>query len=391
MRLGIDRLSCYTSRYFLDTKTLATRRNVDYDKYALGLGQKAMSVAAPGEDVVTLGANAALPLCEEPEALSGVEWLIFATESGVDASKAAGLYVHRLLGLPSTCRVVEVKQACYGSTAALQMALAFTARFPEKKVLVIAADIARYGLNTPGEVTQGCGAAAFLVSAHPRLLVIHKESGVYTEDVMDFWRPPHQREALVDGKLSTRQYIKALLASWKDYERCSGRKFGDFAHYCYHLPFPRMAEKAHLRLAHANRVLMEEEALQPSIADSLHYSRLIGNSYTASLFIGLASLLDHAQHNLSGQCIGMFSYGSGCVGEFFSGIAAPSYRDYTSAERHRKLMTQRSELTYEQYEDFYRFVVPQDKGCHYFPDTYETGSFRLAGIEGYKPIYERVG
>ena len=390
MKLGIDRLNGYTSSYFLDTKTLAAQRKVDKDKYYVGLGQRAMAVAAPGEDVVTLGANAALPLCKEASTLADVEWLLFATESGVDASKAAGLYVHRLLGLPSGCRVVELKQACYSSNAALQMALGFVSRFPEKKALVIAADIARYELNTPAEVTQGCAATAFIVSADPSLLVIDKESGVYTEEVMDFWRPLHRREALVDGKLSTRQYLTALLKSWKAYERLSGRKFTEFARYCFHLPFPKIAEKAYQHLAHANGAPLDPEALNVAVDEGLHYGRLIGNSYTASLFISLASLLDHAQQDLSGQRIGMFSYGSGSVGEFFSGVVAKGYRDCLAAKPCLTLPEQRSELSYAQYEDFYRFTLPKDGGSHRFPDTYETGAFRLAGLEGYKPIYDSV-
>ena len=62
-----------------------------------------------------------------------IEMLLFATESGIDQSKAAGIYVHELLGLPARCRVVELKQACYSGTAALQLALPFLRENPRKK------------------------------------------------------------------------------------------------------------------------------------------------------------------------------------------------------------------------------------------------------------------
>ncbi len=124
--------------------------------------------------------------------------------------------------MSNRCRVVELKQACYSATAAIQMACALVARDPSKKVLVVASDVARYDLNSSGEATQGCGAAALLISANPRLVEIHPESGNYTEDVMDFWRPNYRSTALVDGKYSTKIYLKALKLAWQHYQEQTG-------------------------------------------------------------------------------------------------------------------------------------------------------------------------
>ncbi|MCG4779266.1 hydroxymethylglutaryl-CoA synthase, partial [Eggerthella lenta] len=70
--------------------------------------------------------------------------------------------VKRLLNLDDYVRTVEVKEACYSATAAIQFARGQVALEPEKAVLVNAADVARYGLKTAGEVTQGAGAVAML-------------------------------------------------------------------------------------------------------------------------------------------------------------------------------------------------------------------------------------
>lgn len=205
MKVGIDRLSFYTPRYYLPLEALARQRGVDYEKYRTGLGQEQMGVTPPDEDVVTLAANAAEPLVRAGTA--GIDLLLFATESGIDQSKAAGLFAHGLLGLSPACRVVELKEACYGGTAALQMAAAMVARQPASRALVMASDIARYDLGSPGEPTQGCGAVAMLVTANPRVLALDPEAGLHAEDVMDFWRPNYRDEALVDGKYSTRVYL----------------------------------------------------------------------------------------------------------------------------------------------------------------------------------------
>jgi hydroxymethylglutaryl-CoA synthase len=382
LNIGIDQISFYTAQYFLDLKTLAEARGVEPDKFYLGIGQEKMGIPPPDEDVVTMAASAAFPL-KEQGALKGVEALLFATESGIDQSKAAGLFVHGLLGLPERCRVVELKQACYSATAALQMARGLVALNPETKVLVIASDIARYVLGSPGESTQGCGAVAFTVAANPSLLAIDPEAGFYADDVMDFWRPNYLSEALVDGKYSTQVYIKALKASWAQYADLSGRSLDEFARFCYHIPFTRMAEKAHQKLARG----ISDEELRKVIGESLVYSREAGNCYAASLYLGLASLLDNAQEDLSEKRIGLYSYGSGCVGEFFSGIVQPGYRDALFADAHRTMLANRTELTFQQYEDIYNYGIPTDGGVHTFAQ-YRTGPFRFAGIRGHKRIYE---
>jgi len=361
MKIGIDRISFYTSNYYVDLKTLAEARSVDPDKFYTGIGQEKMGIPPPDEDVVTLGANAAYQL-KVDGLLDDVELLFFATESGIDQSKAAGIYVHGLLEMPSRCRTLELKQACYSGTAGLQMAIGFVARNPDKKALVIASDIARYELGSPGEATQGCGAVAMLISANPRLVSIDKESGYYTEDVMDFWRPNYRSEALVDGKYSTMVYIHALLESWKQYEGLSGRSLADFNRFCYHIPFTKMAEKAHQKLARKLKVDLGRDELLALLEESLRYSRITGNCYTGSMYVGLTSLLDTSEEDLSGKRIGLYSYGSGCVGEFFSGVVEPGYRDFLYADKHRNLLENRSELTYQQYEDIFNYSVPIDGG-----------------------------
>lgn len=384
MKIGIDQISFYTSQYFLDLKTLAEARGTDPEKFYTGIGQEKMGIPPPDEDIVSMAASAAFRL-KEQGALDGVENLLFATESGIDQSKAAGMFVHGVLGLPERCRVVELKQACYSATAALRMAMGLVAMRPQSKVLVIASDVARYELGSPGESTQGCGAVAFTVAAGPRLLAMDPEAGFYADDVMDFWRPNYLSEALVDGKYSTLVYIKALQESWRQYTAESGRSLDDFARFCYHIPFTRMAAKAHQKLARG----ISDEELERVIGESLIYSRQAGNCYSASLYVGLCSLLDHAAEDLGGKRIGLYSYGSGCVGEFFSGTVQKGYRAALFGNEHQALLAGRTELTFQQYEDIYHYGIPADGGEYLFPQ-YRTGPFRFAGMRSHKRIYERA-
>lgn len=387
VKVGIDSLAVYTSRYSLDLATLAKARDMDPDKYYVGLGQRAMSVPPPGEDIVTMAANAAKQVLQDID-VNEIEMLLFATESGIDQSKAAGIYVHDLLKLPARCRVVELKQACYAATAALQLTLPFLRENPNKKILLIASDIARYGLKTPGESSQGCGAVAMILSANPRILAFESEYGVVTENVMDFWRPNYLHEALVDGKYSSKLYLVMLEKSWQQYHALSGRQFTDHDYFCYHTPVPRLVEKAHQHLLKiTEHEHLSEEIQTKQVHRSLAYGRQIGNSYTAALYVSLASLLDSANEDLTDKRIGFYSYGSGCVAEYFSGVVQAGYRDALHTDYHAQLLATRQSLSYEEYEAFYSFNYVEDGSQQDIP-VHQTGSFRLAKLQQHKRLYE---
>ncbi|MCX7122809.1 MAG: hydroxymethylglutaryl-CoA synthase [Gammaproteobacteria bacterium] len=384
--LGIESASFYTSRHFIDLATLAAGRNVAQDKYYIGLGQYQMAVPSPDEDIVTLAANAS------KQALQGIDiqeigLLLFATESGIDQSKAAGMYIHRLLNLPKNCRVLELKQACYSATGAVMIALDWLKSNPEKKALILASDIARYGLGTVGEPSQGGGAVAMVLSAQPKLIAFETGSGIYTEEAMDFWRPNYRDEALVDGKYSCELYLKALKESWLDYHEKTGRDYQDHDYFLFHIPIPRLAEKALQKLALVNqlpRPIVSEMAT--SLEDSLRYSRTIGNCYTGSLYLGLLSLLEH-RDDLAGKRLGFYSYGSGCIGEFFSAKVLPDYSKYLFTKTHRELLALREDLNLAEYEAAYQFSYPKD-GSYLELPRIQRGPFRLAEIKNHQRVYE---
>lgn len=386
VKVGIDALSFYTPRYRLDLATLATKRGIDPEKFVVGLGQEAMTIAPPGEDIVTMGANAAQVLLQH-EDVQSIAMVLFATESSIDQSKAAGLYIHELLKLPSSVRVLELKQACYAGTGALQLALPYLRENQDKKILVIASDIARYGLNTPGESSQGAGAVAMLLSAHPRMLAIESEYGVVSESVMDFWRPNYSHEAFVDGKYSSKLYLSMLEKSYRAYQAKSQRTLDEHDFFCYHAPVPRLVEKAHQHLFKTiHKIQLPEAACVSQMMNALRYNRQMGNSYTASLYVSLLSLLDHASDDLSNKRIGFYSYGSGCTAEFFSGIVQSQYKSMLHTHYHQTLLTSRHALSYDEYETFFNFLYSEKGETQAIP-LYNTAQFRLEKMDAHKRIY----
>lgn len=389
VKVGIDAMGFYTSQYYLDLKTLASARGVDVNKYVVGLGQHKMAVMSPDEDIVTMAADAGHRVLRHTDK-NKIELLLFATESGTDQSKAAGIFVHRLLNLPARCRVVELKQACYSATAGLQMALPMLRENPDKQILLIASDIARYGLHSAGESSQGGGAVAMVLSAHPRLLEIEPESGFNTEDVMDFWRPNYRDEALVDGKYSCEVYLRLVQKTWEQYSALSNRTFFDHTHFCYHVPVPKLVEKAHQCLLKMNGLpKLSALEIEAQLGPSLYYGRVIGNCYSAALYLSLISLLENTHESMNGKRIGFYSYGSGCVAEFFSGIVQPHYQKQLDIAYHQQLLEKRTPLLQEEYESFYTFPMPVD-GSSVTVDAYQKGKFRLAAFKDHKRIYEAI-
>lgn len=380
--LGIHDLAVATTHHLLELDDLAERNGVDPQKYRLGLGQSQMSVPAPDEDIVTMGAAAALPIIER-HGTDRIRTLLFATETGVDHSKSAGVFVHRLLGLPAAVRTVEMKQACYAGTAALQTALGIIARNPDEQVLVITSDIARYDLDSAAEPTQGAAAVAMLVSADPALMTLDPAAGVFTADVDDFWRPHDSTTAVVDGALSTTAYIDAILGAWDDYRAHGGAAFSEIDHFVYHQPFTKMARKAHARLAAHNDAESVPEAFEPTFT----YNMLLGNSYTASMYAGLAALLD-GEADLTGRRVALLSYGSGSVGEVLSGTVQPGYREHVRREETLAALASRTRIGLEDYRTQHGALTTssadQDR------PRVTAGPFRFAGITGQARRYERT-
>lgn len=379
-RIGIHDLAVATTHHVVELDDLAEAAGVDPAKYRLGLGQERMSFPAPDDDVVTIGAAAAAPILERHGA-DGIRTVLFATESGVDQSKSGGVFVHRLLGLPPTVRTVELKQACYGGTAALQTALGIVARDPRERVLVISSDIARYELDSPGEPTQGAAAVAMLVSADPDILEIEPIAGVNTTDVDDFWRPTDSTTAIVDGALSLDAYLHSVTGAWDDYRAQGGPDVDEIHRFVYHQPFTKMARKAHAHLAAHTGVELPVETLETSF----RYNRVLGNSYTASLFVGLAAVLDH-EDNLAGTRIGLFSYGSGSVSEIITGIVQDGYREHSRRDETAAALAARVRLPLDDYRALHAATTTSSADVETPHVT--TRPYRFAGVRGRARHYE---
>jgi len=352
VNIGIDKIAFYTPEYVLDLVTLAKARGDEPDKYTIGIGQDEQAVIPNDEDVVTMGANAARQIVDDQERKT-IDMVIFATESGIDNSKSSAIYVQKLLQLSEFVRTIELKQACYAGTFGLMQARDYVAAHPDKRVLVIASDIARYGLATAGEVTQGAGAVAMIVATNPNITLINDDSVYMSREVADFWRPVDRTEALVDGHLSTEVYKEMFLTLWQRYKNQTKHSLNDFTGFAFHLPYTKMGKKA------LDQIILEaDEAQQKRLLNNLiasqQFSRHVGNLYTGSVYLSLLSLLSHSKDLKPGEKVAIFSYGSGAEAELYSMTLQPDFRSSIPAASVAKQLSERQQVSVAQYEKIFQ-------------------------------------
>jgi hydroxymethylglutaryl-CoA synthase len=407
IRVGIDAMGIAVPRRYIDIEDLARARGIDPAKYTQGLGAAEMAVAEPGEDTVSLAADAARRALAAAK-LDGSELglLVVGTETGVDHSKPVASYVHGLLDLPRSMRVYDTQHACYGGTAGLMTALEWIASGAAagKSALVICSDIARYGLGTAGEPTQGAGAVAMVIGRNPAMLEIDIGiTGTSSTHVHDFWRPLGMREAQVDGHYSVQCYLDALASAYRGWKQKAIERelvhadtmvSEKLARICYHVPFCKMARKAHVHVRKCDledtRVpwdtAIEDERAMLSFRDqvepSLRVCSRVGNVYTGSLYLSLAGLLETQAFALAGQRVGLFSYGSGCTSEFFSGVVGPRAAERMNGAPITEVLAARERITIHEYERIMALTLPLEGA--------KPGAFRFSGVVDHRRQYTRA-
>lgn len=384
MKIGIDQIAFATSDKYLDLTDLALARDTDPNKFLIGIGQSEQAVIGKTQNIVTLGASAAAQIINESNR-DAIDMVLVATESGIDNSKSAAVYIQKLLNINRYARTLELKQACYAGTAGLMFARDFVASHPDKQVLVIAADVARYGIDTPGEVTQGGGAVAMLVNANPQVISLNDDSVYMSDDVMDFWRPIYRSEALVDGHFSANIYQDFFKELWDRYRATTGHAINDFKAFAFHLPFTKMGLKG-LREILPEATEEQQAALLAEFEASRVYNRRIGNLYTGSLYLSLISLLANGSVQ-AGDRLGLFSYGSGAEGEFYSATVEAGFKHGLQTD-FNALFANRTKVSVAEYEELFAAKAPTDGQNVMFDLTNDHNPFVFAGIQDEKHIYK---
>jgi len=317
------------------------------------------------------------------------------------------------------CGGIECKFACVSGSYALYDNTNWirAGEAEDKYALVVVSDIAKYDLGSSGEVTQGAGAIAMLLNDDPRLLSFDpKVTATSIKNEYDFYRPFGKETPIVHGQYSNLLYLIQVKNALIDYKRKvkktgliklkDGETILDHVDYLnMHLPYSNMGKKALAYLVrHEWRDLprwkkiieeigMEEpipkdprgtiesvledsefmandhqftklftstemyaELYESKLASSLIASKMIGNLYTASLYLGFRSSLEFEYQkgvDLEGKRVGFCSYGSGASAMIFSGVIQPEYAQVVKDMNLEAELGPRTKLSLDEYEELH--------------------------------------
>jgi hydroxymethylglutaryl-CoA synthase len=423
MAAGIDDISIYIPRLYIDAEDFAKARGLDPVKLQKGLGVSQMAIVDANQDPAILAANACLKIMQKNKlSPDDIGRLYVSTESSFDESKAMNSYVIGMLeqvygqGAFEHCGGIETKFACVSGSYALYDNTNWirAGEAEGKYALVVVSDIAKYDIGSSGEMTQGAGSVVMLLNDKPRLLAFDpRVTATSIKDEYDFYRPFGKETPIVHGQYSNMLYMIQVRKALEAYKKKiintglvkleSGETILDHMDYInMHLPYSNMGKKALAylvrhewrQLPRWKRVLTEigmeepvpkdprgtiesvlgdeefmakdheftklftktpeyQEVYESKLASSLIASSMIGNLYTASLYLGFRSSLEFEFQKgveLEGKRVGFGSYGSGSSAMVFSGVIQPEYKEIVKNMNLENELGDRRRLTLEEYE-----------------------------------------
>ncbi|CAI5728603.1 unnamed protein product [Hyaloperonospora brassicae] len=368
--VGILAMEVHFPSDYVDQQDMERYDGVSRGKYTLGLGQLRMAVPGDREDVHALALTAVSRLLSRydvsPEQVGRLE---VGTETLLDKSKSAKTVLMQLFGANADVEGATVVNACYGGTAALLNAVAWidSSFWDGRYAIVVAADIAVYAQG-PARPSGGCGAVAMLIGPDAPMVLDCRTKATHATNVWDFYKPNMTSEyPTVDGQLSNACYLHALdecyqlfckkskLLASTDQKQVVGMSSMDYA--VFHSPYYKLVQKSFARLVfHDSRRLLSSgdeaakekyatltkwtnaplcdtlndreldlaarnvasEDFEAKVSPSCTTSQQLGNSYTAAVYMNLATLVHARAKELAlGARVLLFSYGSGSLASMF--------------------------------------------------------------------------
>ncbi|HUW72049.1 MAG TPA: hydroxymethylglutaryl-CoA synthase [Candidatus Humimicrobiaceae bacterium] len=342
-KVGISQIGIAIPKHFISIKELAEKRKIPSAYAGEGLG--VVEARVPYQTSITeLAAEALMKI-----SFRDVERFYIGTESDPDASKPLGVKIlNHKLGLSSV--PFQYKFACLGGLQALISACEYSQANSGKPAVALSIDRSIYSQEDPkAEVTQGCAAVAMRIEARPKILALdYQNLGQYGADIDDFKVPSSSYPfPQVNGALTKPAFLecqKKALENWKkkNLKSLKTEKKGlleMFDFFIMHTPFPKIVEWVaalfwrHEKLKQKEHLTLAECLKKPGLflgykkeldgvretpefkkffrqkfSPGLKYNPYIGNSYTSSIFICLAGVLEKAE---KGQQIGINGYGGG--------------------------------------------------------------------------------
>ncbi len=335
-KYGIKAIEIYFPKTFVEQSKLEKYYNVSNGKYKIGLGQNKMAFTNSTEDINSMF----LTVTESLMTKYNIDYktigrLEIGTETIIDKSKSLKTKLMKLFkNINHNIEGVDNLNACYGGTSAIFNSLAWlnSKESKNKDALVIIGDIAVYEKG-PARPTGGCGAIALLLGKNAPLVFEEGTRFSYMDDIYDFFKPNLSSEyPVVDGQLSNKCYLNSLNKCYNGFKKNSNlisnnsnMIINNDNYFLFHTPYSKLIQKAFYNLIDleklnlSNENLSNENLFNTKVLPGLTCSKELGNTYTASLWMCLVSLINNLSlNNLYNKKFICFSYGSGITSTMFS-------------------------------------------------------------------------
>ena len=302
--IGIVSYGTYVPRYRISIADIALAWKKNPQEIMSALGVKEKTVPGVDEDAVTIALEAALQSIGyfhgKP---SDIGALLVGSESHPYAVNPTSTIVGELLGIGNTYLASDLEFACKAGTAGIQMLAGLIAARQIRYGVTIGTDTAQSKPHDALEYTSASAGVSFLMGSTHVVASLESYTS-YSSDTPDFWRRDGIRYPSHAGRFTGEPaYFAHVMGSALRLMNKAQITPKDVDYCVFHMPngkFPREVSK---------RLGFTEMQLAPSLVID-H----IGNPYSASSMMGLASVLDTIKPN---KKIMMVSYGSGAGSDAF--------------------------------------------------------------------------
>jgi len=304
--IGIVGYGTYIPKYRLKLSEIAQVWGKDPAEIVDGLRISEKAVPGFDEDAVTMAVEASkkaiIMAGINPSSLQSV---YFGSESHPYAVNPSSTTLGEYLGIGNNYFAADLEFACKAGTAGMQVTAGLLGNKNINYGLIVGSDTAQGRPHDALEYTAASSACAYILGNKKSEIIANVlEMSSFSSDTPDFWRRDGAKYPSHFGRFSGEPaYFTHVIEEGKNLLAKSKLKPQDFSYCVFHMPngkFPRVAAK---------KLGFTPEQLAPSLTVDK-----IGNPYSASSLMGLASVLDIAKPK---QKIFFVSYGSGAGSDGF--------------------------------------------------------------------------
>lgn len=308
MKTGIVSYGVYVPRFRIRPVDIGRVWGHDGDMMGKALNINEKSVPSPDEDAATIAVMASRRAIARsninPENIGAI---FVGSESHPYAVKPTASIVAEAVGAAPDLTAADLEFACKAGTVGIQSCLGFinnsNENIPMDYALAVGSDTSQGAPGNALEYSASAGGVAFLLGKKNIIAEI-KLTLSYTTDTPDFWRREGKKYPSHGERFTGKPaYFKHVTKAAKNIMERMNMAPSDYTYAVFHQPngkFPITVGK---------KLGFSIEQIQQGLL-----TPIIGNTYSASMMVGLANILDVAK---PGERVLAVSYGSGAGSDGF--------------------------------------------------------------------------